>query len=98
MNTSAVATAGGTKVGSEQPAGKAGAKPARDPGGAADAEADVATSKKDDALELSENEKALIKAASSLTASPEDILTAMQLAAQKGKDVHSEEEDQEPET
>jgi len=49
-------------------------------------------------LELSDGEKALIMNASSLTASPQEIMAAMKLAAKKEKMIESpEREEEEPE-
>ena len=45
--------------------------------------------KGDDGLELSDSEKALIMKASSLTASPQEIMAAMKLAAKKDKTLNS---------
>ncbi len=44
-------------------------------------------------LELSDSEKVLIMKASSLAASPEEIIAAMKLAAQKEKTIQSHEQD-----
>jgi hypothetical protein len=49
----------------------------------------------EEGLELSESEKVLIMKASSLTASPEEIMAAMKLAAKKDKTTQSHDEDEE---
>ncbi len=48
----------------------------------------------DDSLELSESEKALIIKASSLTASPDEIMAAMKLAARKDKIIQVHDKDE----
>ncbi len=49
----------------------------------------------DEELELSESEKALIMKASSLTASPQEIMAAMKLAAKKDKTIQSQDKSKE---